>query len=465
VAHAHAGQESETAPPQPDDARQAPAHTTGGLDAQTLLRLQQSAGNAAVGRIVARSRGGLRPSRPAAGAMPPPRAAIHSVPGPSGARRLQRSPYPVVPEMELDDQTRQWFDPADKTAKPVWTAADGYAKNPSARPLNDLLKPNGRIGGGFDNGVFTYVVDEHGNVIVAKRLGEPGGRPGRATGMPHPTLIGGKKPTVLAAGEVEIRAGRIYRIDNQSGHFRPPRKSLSTTLKSFMRLPTSAFHADFKTDSVHYDPAGTRTTKPFRSLRTLKLNARDFKQALKGLRPKAIAGKLKGLKGGRIKGGSLRSGAKGIAGVLILIAIHYGLGRLMEKIENDFIDRQIDELAPKVEEKLLEKEDELDALLAEDSEAELFVNVRFTISTTTTVVVGAGPEGMEEVESMPFVELHSVGFSRQPWDPKPTHSWEHSCGSTTQSTIITASHPINPAELFDDEQPTDTPGAEQPVPQ
>jgi hypothetical protein len=415
-----------------------------GLDARTALQLQRTAGNAAVARLVADQ--AASPRSPVVPVTP--------------ERRLQRSPYPVVPEMAEDDKTRQWYDPTDRTAKPVWTEATGYAKNPSARKLSELVTPKGRIGGGFENGVYTYVVDKDGDVIVAKRMSEPVMRPGRATGMPHPTLIGGRDPVVLAAGDVEIRGGKIYRVDNQSGHFQPPRKALSTTLKGFMKLPAQVFDPRFHAESVHYDEAGVRTTKTFRSLRTLKLTARDFKQTLKRLKPRAVMAKLKGL--GKRYSGRLKGAGKGLAGLIILVAAHFFFSKWMEEITEDFMQRQIEALAPEIERQLLEKEAELDQLLEEDSEADFHINVRFAITTITTTTF-AGPDGPEQVESLPMVELHSVGFSRQPWDNKEINKFENACMASSNTTIVTVSHPVNPTELFDDVQPTDTEGTPEPV--
>ena len=42
---------------------------------------------------------------------------------------------------------------------------------------------------------------------------------------PHPTLIGGT-PRVQAAGMIEFRGGKIFSIDNLSGHFKPNTQSL-----------------------------------------------------------------------------------------------------------------------------------------------------------------------------------------------------------------------------------------------
>jgi hypothetical protein len=409
------------------------------LGAIEALRLQRTVGNAAVTRLVA---GQAAPARPP---TPP-------------VRMLQRDdrkpPYGVVPEMEEHDKTRQWWDPKEKARKPVWTPEGGYVKNPSATPLNDVVGTNGRVGKGFDNGTFTYVVDAKGDVIIAKRMGEPGGGPGRATGMPHPTLIGGKNPTVLAAGEVEIRGGKIYRIDNQSGHFQPGRKTMSTSLKGFLRLPKTAFHPDFHAQSVHYDAAGVRTTKPFRSIRMLKLKGRNFSQALKGLRPKAIMGKL--------KSGGFRAGAKGLAkgfaGLIAMLVLQYFLGKIMEKVVQDFIEKQIEELAPKIQEELEAHEYELEELLEEDSEAEIYVNVRLALETWTT----PDPE-VGATESLPGVKLHSVGYSRAPWDPTPTVTHETYCLSTVEQTLITHSEPLSPLDLFADPEAAVEEGAEQPA--
>ena len=38
---------------------------------------------------------------------------------------------------------------------------------------------------------------------------------------PYPTLIGGNNPNIKAAGTIEFRGGKIYKIDNFSGHFKP----------------------------------------------------------------------------------------------------------------------------------------------------------------------------------------------------------------------------------------------------
>jgi hypothetical protein len=401
----------EAARPQPGQSPGAPLRT------DAVLALQRTAGNAAVARLVA---GGRPPARVRA-------------PAQILQRDDRKPPYGVVPAMEAEDKHREWWDASEKKRKPVWTPEGGYVKNPSAMPLKDAVNPKGRIGGGFDNGTYTYVVDAKGEVVIAKRMGEPGGAAGRATGMPHPTLIGGKNPTVLAAGEVEIRGGKIYRLDNQSGHFQPARKSMSASLKGFLKLPTSAFHPDFHAQSVHYDPAGARSTKAFRSVRMLKLKGRDLTAALRKIKPKALLG--------RMKSPGFRGRAGGFAALIALIALQYLLGKWTGKLIEDFIQKQIEELGPKIEEELELEEDALERLLEEDSEADIHVNVRLAIETWSDA---------EGNDSLPGVKLDSVGYSREPWDPTPIETWEMHCFSRLDRTIITHSEKLSPLDLFTD---------------
>ncbi|MCX5557531.1 DUF4157 domain-containing protein [Streptomyces sp. NBC_00038] len=357
-------------------------------------------------------------------------------------RRVQRKPpdtFAVVPSMEESDRTRNWLDPADRAVKPVWTPELGYAKNPTARKLSTLVE-NGRIAGGFQNGQFTYVVDTDGEVWVAKRLGEPGGRPGRATGMPHPTLIGGKKPEVLAAGELEVRGGRVYKIDNQSGHFQPGRATLSRASKAFFKLPTSVFHPEFRMESVHFDAAGARTTRAFRSLNMLRLRLGDFRRALRMLNPQAVRG--------RMRSARFRAGARTAAGIVAMLLIEYIASRIKGSLEDQVIQQQMEKLAPQIEAKLAAQGDQLDALLAEDSDAEVCLNVRFDIITVQTRTYDQG--GVTPADMLPVIQLTDTGFSRVPWDQTPVHSTHPSCGSTSHVTSLAFSERFMPKDLFTD---------------
>ncbi|MEC7263577.1 MAG: hypothetical protein VXW38_07535 [Bacteroidota bacterium] len=61
---------------------------------------------------------------------------------------------------------------------------------------------------------------------------------------PHPTLIGGVDPVVKTAGIIEFRAGKIYKVDNVSGHFKPSAQSLQNAQPIFYQKFTSNNFAD-----------------------------------------------------------------------------------------------------------------------------------------------------------------------------------------------------------------------------
>lgn len=128
--------------------------------------------------------------------------------------------YNVVPEMHELDKERYTFRP-NKT---------GYVKNPTAQNITNYTNNTNYLGTGGKkgslNGLYMYVVDANNNIIIGNR----------ATGMvsdligtdslPHPTLIGGFNPQVQGAGIVTIQGGKIIKVDNASGHFRPDSSSL-----------------------------------------------------------------------------------------------------------------------------------------------------------------------------------------------------------------------------------------------
>jgi hypothetical protein len=118
-----------------------------------------------------------------------------------------------------------------------------YVLNPSRKlitntSINVSLSGRIRIDDTLLNGQYMYVVDLEGNLIFGTRTG---------TRMPHPTLIGGRNPEVLAAGMVEFRGGRLYSIDNASGHFRPSNESLALVQQIFENtFPARAFRDSFQ---------------------------------------------------------------------------------------------------------------------------------------------------------------------------------------------------------------------------
>jgi hypothetical protein len=137
-----------------------------------------------------------------------------------------------APRWGVDDAMRA----ADEAAGVIVNGR--YITNPTAKNLAGLLTDSGKIGGKQISGQFMYVVDDAGNIIIGTRAGQR---------MPHPTLIGGANPQVRAAGIVDIRGGRIFSVDNASGHFKPGSGSLGAAEEAFRRLlPDSAFHKNFQ---------------------------------------------------------------------------------------------------------------------------------------------------------------------------------------------------------------------------
>ena len=56
-----------------------------------------------------------------------------------------------------------------------------------------------------------------------------------------------KNPQVQGAGIVEIRGGKIYRVDNASGHFQPGTESLKRTEEVFReKIPEKYFSNGFE---------------------------------------------------------------------------------------------------------------------------------------------------------------------------------------------------------------------------
>ncbi|QDV51351.1 Calx-beta domain protein [Gimesia fumaroli] len=138
---------------------------------------------------------------------------------------------PKIKLFGVDPATRA----ADETAGVLVNGH--YIKNPTAKSLNSLLTDSGKIGGKQMSGRYMYVIDDAGNITIGTRAGQR---------MPHPTLIGGANPQVRGAGIVDIRGGRIFSVDNVSGHFKPGAGSLDAARKAFGKLPDSAFHRNFE---------------------------------------------------------------------------------------------------------------------------------------------------------------------------------------------------------------------------
>lgn len=144
--------------------------------------------------------------------------------GTRGGSQPYATKYSVVPQMLNKDKGDKDIYDKDK---------DGYFKNPTAVELNETISGSNVVFEGTPaNGDFTYVMDESGNIIFGKRYNPNNSR----KRSPHPTLIGGKNPDVQCAGMINIRKGKIYSINTDSGHYRPNIKSLDKVDKALQAL-------------------------------------------------------------------------------------------------------------------------------------------------------------------------------------------------------------------------------------
>jgi hypothetical protein len=357
---------------------------------------------------------------------------------------------PVNPEMLESDRTREWFDPTTSTVRQVYSPTAGYTRNPSARELSTLVTPRGTIGGGFENGEFMYVIDEQNRLWVGRRMGERGmpvGRP-RATGMPHPSLIGGLNPRVKAAGMVRIEAGRIVFVNNHSGHFRPVRSSLRHAARAFSTLTRSVFNPNFEMHSVHFDSTGAMSRRRYRSMRFLPLRVSQMMRIFNRFRWVAIRGRLRGW----TRGGRLRSTAGGIAGLIATAIIYYLLGRWMDHLMEQRAEAAMEEIERRVREAIEARQDEIELLLDQDSDAAIFANVIFATHVVELRDYGEVTPGdhssIGRTTIGPLPELRSVSFSHTAMETGRHESQTFIPGSTTRTTTYTIAEELPLAEMF-----------------
>jgi hypothetical protein len=118
-----------------------------------------------------------------------------------------------------------------------------YIKNPTAKPIQELITPNGIIGtkkSMYYSGEYMYVIDSEGSIIIGSRA-----KQFNPQGLSHPTLIGGENPQVRGAGIVSIQGGKLKWIDDASGHFQHS-GTLDAAREAFGRLPKDVFSPEFE---------------------------------------------------------------------------------------------------------------------------------------------------------------------------------------------------------------------------
>ncbi len=123
----------------------------------------------------------------------------------------------------------------DKTDPDIYNPQKGYFHNPTATSLDDAIDVNRVVvDGKRQDGAITYVLDENDTIIIGKRVNP--NHPEKHKRAPHPTLIGGKDPQVQCAGMITFHKGRIFSVDNNSGHFRPNKKSMEKVFNALKKL-------------------------------------------------------------------------------------------------------------------------------------------------------------------------------------------------------------------------------------
>jgi hypothetical protein len=268
--------------------------------------------------------------------------------------------------------------------------------------------------------------------------------------MPHPTLIGGKDPQVLGAGMVDIRRGKIVKIDNHSGHFQPPRSSLRDAVKGFLKLPKDVFK-NFSAESVHFDAAGNETRKAFQSLRMLKLKSFSPTRAINRLRLRYKKDpKFKGKVNAGLKG----AGKAGLA-IIAALVLDYFLGKWLAEIEAEQIRKSLEKLAPDVEAALLEsleaQADALDTLHESNPDTKVFINIMYRLAWIEAYMAGPGGQ-MASSEGFAGAELVSADFSQTAMKEDLKFESVDACfGSTTKYRRLSMSEEIRVGDLYGDE--------------
>ena len=134
----------------------------------------------------------------------------------------------------------------DKKDPDIYNPSTGYFKNPTATNLENATQNSSvYIDGKKADGQYTYVMDKNGKIIFGKRS-NPNDSAKRA---PHPTLIGGKGPEVQNAGMITFKNGKIFSVDNHSGHYRPNIQSMGKVESALQKLyerDPKLFHKDSK---------------------------------------------------------------------------------------------------------------------------------------------------------------------------------------------------------------------------
>jgi hypothetical protein len=342
----------------------------------------------------------------------------------------------VVPEALAEDRIRR-IDPGNPASELVYNDTRGYIRNPSATRLSDVVS-NGRVTGDFRNGTFQYVVDQNGEVWVGRRMRQ---------NMPHPTLIGGRDPQVQAAGMLEIQGGEIVRVDNHSGHFRPPRPTVRRAIDALTRLPREAIQR-LRGESVHFDNVAGQEQVRRRPVRSLRLVLNRIRQ-IRVTRP-IQRFRSRYQHDARFRS-RVRGGAASAAAIIATLIVGYFLDRWRRQLENEQIERDIDRLLPEVRRQLIESltrnTDELDRLIDDNPAATIYLNMTFRIGYMHDI----DPDG-PPIETYWATELVSANYSLTAAQETSSLSFEQvGCVSRMDWTSFTISEPVPLSEIYAEE--------------
>ena len=116
-------------------------------------------------------------------------------------------------------------------------AASGRVTDAAGVPIN----PSGAI----KQAIFVVALD--GSVLCSLDLGK----------HHHASLVAGED--VIAAGTMRVSHGRLFEVDNASGHYRPPPASLSVFVSCMRRMGVSLEDVRFASVADHASPAVDRS--------------------------------------------------------------------------------------------------------------------------------------------------------------------------------------------------------------
>jgi hypothetical protein len=154
------------------------------------------------------------------GDPPPPPRATGDLPADAhlGSRYVGEND-PNNPNRAFAPQTVHYMDEAEREAHRVFVDGDGNLRSAADGSLFDTARGTTHWSGG---GRAIFVMDDSGNLYAT--LDQDPGR------IHHSSLLGGQ--SVVGAGEIEVRNGKLVAMTDQSGHYMPKAEQNDIALQS-----------------------------------------------------------------------------------------------------------------------------------------------------------------------------------------------------------------------------------------